>query len=390
MKKTVIGLDVFEKQWPRILKGAKIGLVCHPASINSSFNHASEQFLKYKGAKLSALFGPQHGIMGETQANMIEWKGYKDKKNGLPIHSLYGQHRKPTQAMLSGLDALVLDLFDVGARYYTYIWTLYLCMEACTEQGKSVVVLDRPNPIDGITVEGPVLEQEYASFVGLKPLAIRHGMTMGEIAVMFKAQYFPKCSLEIVRMQGWKREYFYDQTGLAWVLPSPNMPTLDTALVYPGMCLFEGLNISEGRGTTRPFELFGAPWINADSLIKRLTSFKLPGVVFRPYHFLPTFDKHKGEICHGAFMHVVDRKSFKPFITAVAAIIACRENNVNKFKWLDGPYEYEMKKLPIDILFGNGLIRKQIESGVPLKIIEQVYKKESTAFVRNRKDWLLY
>ncbi|MBL8025633.1 MAG: DUF1343 domain-containing protein, partial [Fibrobacteres bacterium] len=321
---------------------------------------------------------------------MIEWSGFKDKKTGLPVYSLYGKHRKPTKEMLKGLDVLVLDLFDVGARYYTYIWTLMLCMEACEEEGKTIVVLDRPNPIDGMTVEGPVLEQNYASFVGLKPLAIRHGLTMGEIAVMFKQQYYHKCKLEIIKMKGWKRTEYYDTTGLPWAVPSPNMPTLETAVVYPGMCLFEGVNLSEGRGTTRPFELFGAPWLDADKLVKVLRSYKLPGVVFRPYHFMPTFDKHKGEICHGTFMHITDRRIFKPFLTAVGAIKACREQNISKFKWLDGPYEYETVKLPIDILFGNGRIRKQIESGSALTIIERGYKSEQQIFEKERKEWLLY
>ncbi len=388
--KVRLGLDLFKKRWKREFSGTRVGLLCHPASVDSKYKHASHVFADFNKIKLAAFFGPQHGIMGETQANMIEWEGGRDSKSGLPVYSLYGKQRKPTKEMLASIDVLAVDLFDVGARYYTYIWTLYLCMEACEENGKAIIVLDRPNPINGVTLEGPVLNEEYASFVGLRPLPIRHGMTIGEIAILFKEQYFRKCKLDIITIEGWQRDSYYSTTELPWIAPSPNIPTVDSALVYPGMCLFEGANISEGRGTTRPFECFGAPWLDADKLAGKLMSNKLPGVLFRPVHFLPTFDKHKGEVCHGVFIHVNNKKSFKPFLTAVAALIACMENSKGKFKWLNGPYEYESVKLPIDILLGNGKIRKYIESSAPLNIIEQSYIKELSDFSSKRKAWLLY
>ena len=242
----------------------------------------------------------------------------------------------------------------MGSRYYTFIWTLDLCMQACHELGKTVVVLDRPNPINGVGVEGPVLDPEYASFVGLKPLPVRHGMTIGEIGLYLCAEFYHGLDYRVVTMKGWKRNMWYDGTGLPWVLPSPNMPTLDTALVYPGMCLLEATNLSEGRGTTRPFEIFGAPFVRPDTLVHVLDEFKLPGVVFRPLSFLPTFQKHANVLCGGAQIHVTDREKFKPFKTGVAVIKAIHNTWPREFAWKQPPYEYEEVKLPIDILAGSG------------------------------------
>ncbi|MFH0921611.1 MAG: DUF1343 domain-containing protein [Fibrobacterota bacterium] len=384
------GLDRISANWPKALSDARIGLVCHPASVNARYQHASDVFLRFKQARLSAFFGPQHGIRGETQANMIEWEGSRDKVTGLPVYSLYGQHRKPTSSMLEGLDALVLDLFDVGARYYTYIWTLYLCMEACVESGKPLVVLDRPNPIGGEAVEGPVLDPAFASFVGLKPLAIRHGMTIGEIARYFKGEFLPAAELHIVKCVGWKRGDDYSRSGLPFVNPSPNIPNLESAYVYPGLCLLEGTNVSEGRGTTRPFELFGTPFTDPEKLVRCLDSFKLPGVRFRPAFFMPTFDKFKGEICGGAQIHVLNKKRFKPFLTGAAILKAYLDLYPSTFQWHPGPYEYEHKLKPIDILFGSDRFRILLENNVTLKVFEGSYAEERKEFMKMRKKYLIY
>ena len=254
------GLDIFDENWPARLKGQRVGLLVHPASVNQQIEHAAQLFYRSGNFELSALFGPQHGIRGETQDNMVEWEGFADKQTGLPVFSLYGRARKPEPAMLTNIDALAIDVQDVGSRYYTFIWTMELCMQACMEMGKSIVVLDRPNPIGGHITEGNVLDGAYSSFVGNRPLPIRHGMTIGEIAHYLRNEFYPSLDVHIIPLHGWKRKMWFDETGLPWVLPSPNMPTLETAMVYPGMCLLEGTTISEGRGTTRPFEIFGAPY----------------------------------------------------------------------------------------------------------------------------------
>jgi uncharacterized protein YbbC (DUF1343 family) len=268
--------------------------------------------------------------------------------------------------MLSGLEVLVIDLPDVGSRYYTFIWTMALCMKACEPLGIKVVVLDRPNPINGVSVEGPVLEREYASFVGLYPLPIRHGKTIGEVARWLKETEFPGVDLEVVEAVGWDRSLYLDETAFLWTVPSPNMPTVDTAVVYPGMCLLEGTNLSEGRGTTRPFETFGAPWVDGWALASELNSRGLPGVVFRPVQFLPTFQKHAGIVCQGCFLHVVDRRSFLPFLTGcqILQTVSCA---YPQFSFNPPPYEYEETLLPIDILLGNGWLRQAIVEGRDLR-----------------------
>lgn len=377
---TRTGLDLFEKKWPRRFKNCSVGLLAHPASVDRSLCHAVERFLASKKFRLAALFGPQHGFRGETQDNMIEWGGYRDPVTGLPVYSLYGETRKPRPEMLQDLDLMVVDLQDVGSRYYTFIWTLALVIEACQEQSVPVLVLDRPNPITGTATEGPVLEPGYASFVGLRPLPVRHAMTIAEIALYLKDKYYPALDLHIIPMDRWRRAMWFDQTGLPWVLPSPNMPTLETAVVYPGMCLLEGTNLSEGRGTTRPFEIFGAPFIEPEKLVQRLDAFRLAGVVFRALHFLPTFQKHSGSLCGGAQIHVTDRKRFRPFLTAAAVLKAVIELWPAKFAWKQPPYEYEDKLLPIDILAGTDRFRKHLEQGRSLKEMEAWWAAEADRF----------
>ena len=356
-----LALSNFSKNFPQKLRGCRLGAVLHPASIDSNLHHTLDVLKAYNGDlfKLSALFGPQHGIKGHTQDNMIEWEGYTDPELGIPVYSLYGTSRKPTEEMLSHCDALFVDLQDVGARYYTFIWTLYLCMEACECLGIPVIVHDRPNPINCVDEEGPTLDLNYRSFVGLHSLRIRHAKTIGELAEQFKAECFPKCELYVMHMQGYKREMWYDETGLPWIMPSPNMPTLDTAIVYPGMCLFEATNVSEGRGTTRPFEIFGAPFIDAVDLCKYMNGLNLPGVYFRENYFQPTFHKGAGQICGGAQIHVLDRNKFRSFDMAVKILEYLFHKYPKDFAWKQPPYEYEYEKLPIDILFGNGTFRKE-------------------------------
>jgi uncharacterized protein YbbC (DUF1343 family) len=315
------------------------------------------------GFELRALFGPQHGIRGETQDNMVEWEGFEDRATGLLVRSLYGATRRPTPEMLAEIDTLVIDLQDVGARYYTFVWTMLLCLEACAEQGKRVVVLDRPNPLGGAAREGTILDPAFASFVGMAPVPMRHGLTIGELARWLCASRELPVELEVVAMRGWRRAMAFEQTGLPWVMPSPNLPTVDSVWVYPGMCLLEGTELSEGRGTTRPFEIFGAPLIDPDALVRRLEAFRLPGVIFRPLHFQPTFQKHAGAVCGGAQIHVLDRAAFRPCLTAVAILCAVRELWPNQFRWKQPPYEYETAKLPIDILAGGPGLREAIDAG---------------------------
>jgi len=383
------GIDIFEKALDKKFHGLKAGVLIHPASVNRKLIYTKEVLLNTKKIKISAFFGPQHGIFGNTQDNMIEWEGFIDKSTGLPVYSLYGKTRKPTSEMLKYIDILIIDLQDVGARYYTFIWTMALCMEAC--EGKiPLIVLDRVNPIGGIITEGPLLKKNFTSFVGLHPLPVRHGMTIGEIALYFKDNFYPKVDLTVIYLKNWKRKLWFNETGLHWVMPSPNMPTLDTATVYPGMCLLEGTILSEGRGTTRPFEIFGAPFIDPAKLVKRLNEFKLKGVFFRPLYFTPTFNKFSGQLCGGVQIHVIDREKFKAFKTAVAILLTIKEIYPQINIWREPPYEYEFEKLPFDILSGSDRLRKDIEEGKSLKDMEYWWNDELESFRKIREKYLIY
>lgn len=350
-------LDRLPELWPNKLRGARIGALIHPASVSSKLEHASRILERHSGDlfQLTAFFGPQHGFLGQTQDNMVEWTSYEHPCFHIPVYSLYGDHREPTAEKLEGLDVLLVDLQDVGSRYYTFVWTLYLSMRACEKYGVTVVVLDRPNPINGITTEGPILDPNYKSFVGMHPLPVRHGRTIAELAQQFREEAFPNCELCVLPMKNWERDMWFDQTGLPWVMPSPNMPTLETATVYPGMCLFEGTNLSEGRGTTRPFEIFGAPFIDAGKLCTELNQLQLPGVFFRENYFQPTFQKFAGQLCGGAQIHVLERNAFRPFQTGLEIIRMIRRLYGDQFAWKQPPYEYETEKLPIEILLGGSV-----------------------------------
>ena len=385
-----LGIEVLLHERRKLLTGARAGAVVHPASVLSSLQHSADALHSEASFRLVSLFGPQHGARGEKQDNMVESQFYVDPDTRLPVHSLYGETRWPTEEMMSDLDLLVFDLQDVGTRVYTFIHTLAYCMEACARYGKQFVVLDRPNPINGVQVEGNLLDPAYASFVGRFPLPMRHGMTVGELALLFNSEFGIGCPLTVVPMQGWRRRDWHDQTGLPWVMPSPNLPTLDTATVYPGMVLVEGTQVSEGRGTTRPFEYVGAPYVNGRKLAGRLNELRLEGVFFRPIYFEPTFQKHAHEMCGGIQVHVKDRARFEPLLAGIALLAAIRDLYPNQFRWRQPPYEYESKRMPIEILCGGAAIPKQIETRTSLMEIRDGWQEELARFGALRRRFLLY
>jgi uncharacterized protein YbbC (DUF1343 family) len=366
-----------------------LGLILHPASVTPSLVWAADALLN-EHFRVTALFGAQHGARGEKQDNMIESGPYADVRTGLPVHSLYGDVRKPTSEMLAGLDAVLFDMQDVGVRIYTFVWTMTLAMEACAEAGVRFVVLDRPNPIGGLLREGAILRSEFASFVGRYPIPMRHGLTAGELARLANQEFGIGCELEVVACEGWRRADWLDETGLPFVQPSPNLPTLDSCTVYPGMVLIEGTNLSEGRGTTRPFELFGAPYLDPHELVRLLDGYELPGIAFRPCHFEPTFHKYAGELCGGAQLHVIDRDTFRPVETAVAILRSVREVAGNDFAWSDPPYEYETEKKPIDILWGGDGLRRGIDTGATVGEILEGVTDQIRGFEGKIAPYLLY
>lgn len=387
------GLDILVSEQFLRIRGKSLGVLCNQASVSRDYRHILDILLplhQSEELKLASVMGPQHGLFGHTQDNMIEWEGAPDARTALVIHSLYGETREPTSRMLRDVEILIIDLQDVGARYYTFIWSMALCMKACDERGIPVCVLDRPNPLGGVQVEGNVLEPDFASFVGLFPLPIRHGMTIGEIARYLQTEHFPKVKLDVVAMQGWNRSAFHDETGAPWAMPSPNMPTVDTAVVYPGGCLLEATNLSEGRGTTRPFEILGAPYLNGWKFSEALNGVKLPGVYFRPLQFEPTFHKHAKTLCEGVFVHVSDRAAFLPVLTYVAILQEAVRQSPDQFAWKEPPYEYIFHLLPIDILAGNGRLRRDIETLRPLSEISDEWAEECQRFEPTRQASLLY
>jgi uncharacterized protein YbbC (DUF1343 family) len=377
---TKSGLDRLRGDFPPALKGKKIGVVCHAASVTSSYEYIFEALTRQSLCRVAAIFGPQHGLYGQTQDNMVEWEGAGASGRGPAVFSLYGNTRKPTPAMLSGLDALIFDLQDVGARPYTYLWTLKFCMEACAQQGLSLWVLDRPNPIAAIGFDGPMIDPAFFSFVGNAEIPLCYRLTIGEVAVFLQKTYVPSCDLRILWMDGWWRDSFFSETGLPWVLPSPNMPTLDTAIVYPGMVLLEATNLSEGRGTTRPFELFGAPYMDVKDVTQRLEACKLPGCLFRIHDFQPTFQKWSGTYCRGMQLHVTDPRVFRPVETATAILLAVAATSKGDFAFRTDAYEYEREKLAIDILTGSERFRKMVLDGAKLDDFRDQWQRERRSF----------
>lgn len=389
--KVYSGLDVIARHMPEELRGKRTGVLCHSSSITSDYRFITEVFDSNSGCILGALFGPQHGISGQTQDNMIEWEGTTDPVLGIPVYSLYGEHRKPTPAMLSGLEAFVADLQDVGARLYTYIWTVKLCMEACAEAGIPVWVLDRPNPIGRVKADGPVLKEDYFTFVGGASIPLCHRMTIGEMALWIKEKYIPGCELHVIRAEGWRRDSLYRETGVPWVLPSPNMPTPETAIVYPGTVLAEALNLSEGRGTVIPFELTGAPFINATRLHNDLKSKNIPGCRLRIHDFIPTFHKFTGEYCRGIQIHVTDASLFRPVATALNLFESIiRTSPPGSLRFNPPPYEYEYRLMPFDILSGDSRMREVLENG--LSVSDEISRWDASIeeFSREFRQMALY
>jgi len=385
------GLEIFLKSIPKELKNKRIGVLCHAASITRNLSHIVDIFYETDEFKLTAIFGPQHGLYGQTQDNMIEWQTQKHPHYHIPLFSLYGEHRKPTPEMLAEIDALVIDLQDIGARLYTYIWTVKLCIEACAEAGIPIWILDRPNPIAKLSCDGPVLKEKFFTFVGGACIPLCHRMTIGEMAYWIKQKYYPKCKLEIIRMKNWRRSFLFSDTGLPWVLPSPNMPTLQTALVYPGMVLIETLNLSEGRGTTIPFELFGAPFINTQALIKNLANRKIKGCAFRTHNFIPTFHKFSGEFCNGLQIHITDIDNFKPVATAVELFEAIiQTTSKDDLLFLSPPYEYEYTLIPFDILSGDSGIRETLQNKRNIANEIERWEEEIEAFLKEFRDFAFY
>ncbi len=389
--RTETGLEIVCRKLPAGLKGKRVGILCHAPSINAELEHISDLFIAGKECIVEAIFGPQHGMYGQTQDNMIEWEGILHPRYGIPVYSLYGEHRKPTAGMLKNLEAFVVDLQDVGARLYTYIWTVKLCMEACIEAGIPVYILDRPNPIGRIGFDGPVLKKEYFTFVGGAEIPLCHRMTLGEMALWLKAHHMPESDLHVIAMNGWRRNSMYRETGLPWVIPSPNLPTQESATVYPGTVLFEAMNISEGRGTVIPFELFGAPFLNTDAILKELKALKIPGCGFREHDFIPTFNKYQNEYCRGIQIHVSDYESFMPVRTMLEILsLIYKTSPEGCVAFKNPPYEYEYNLMPFDILSGDSIMRKVIEQQLSLKNEMERWHSEIEEFSIKFNEIALY
>ena len=384
------GLEVFFAEPPTWVKGARLGLLSHPASVARDFRHARELIARRFPGQLKVLFSPQHGLLGEKQDNMVSSEDFLDPLLGLPVISLYGPRLAPAPENLGDLEVLLVDLQDVGTRVYTFATTLVKVMATAAAAGIKVAVLDRPNPISGDRVEGNLLKPAWSSLVGPYPLPMRHGFTLGELGQYYNATQKLGCDLTVVPARGWRRRECYDATGLPWVMPSPNLPTLDSALVYPGQVLLEGTNLSEGRGTTRPFELFGAPFLKPAGLEACLRKQPLPGVVLREACFEPTFHKWAGQLCRGFQLHVTDRQAFKPFFTTLRLLAAIRELYPQQLAWRQPPYEYERERLPIDLLTGDEAIRRGVDGGVPMAELEASWQEELDEFLKLRQEFLLY
>lgn len=375
------GIEVLLKEEKNVLSGKKVGLITNPTGIDSKLTSIVDLLHDDPDIHLTALFGPEHGVRGDAQAGAsVEY--YIDEKTGLPVYSLYGKTKKPTPEMLKDVEVLVFDIQDVGTRYYTYIYTMAYAMEAAKENDIPFIVLDRPNPQGGESVDGPVLEPEFSSFVGLYPIPLKHGMTVGELATLFNKEFKIGADLKVIKMKGWKRDMDYDDTGLPFVLPSPNMPTVSTTFVYPATGLIEGTNVSEGRGTTKPFELIGAPYINGDELAGKLNALRLPGVKFRAASFTPTFSKHAGKLSHGVEIYITDREEFKAVPTGLHIIKTIQDLYPGDFEFLAANN--------FNLLIGNGWIMSRIKEGSTVNEILKEYQVKQDAFKKVRKNYLLY
>jgi uncharacterized protein YbbC (DUF1343 family) len=390
-QRTRLGIEILLDEKLEVLRGQRVGLVCNQASVlPDTFHHAADVFHENAKINLTTLFGPQHGIRGDVQYNMIETPHVRDSRTGIMVYSLYSETREPTEEMLADVDTIVVDLQDVGCRIYTFVYTMANCMRAAKKFGKRVVVCDRPNPINGNAIEGNITEDAFRSFVGQFALPTRHGMTIGELAKMFNEHFGIGCELEVVEMTRWTRNMWGDQTGLPWILPSPNVPDVDTCVVFPATVHIEGTELSEGRGTTLPFFLNGAPFIDPYAWAAELRKFDIPGVAFREAYFRPTFCEFAGETCAGIQLHVTDREAFTPVILGIAMVKTAYEIYPDKFQWRQSDYEYEFGKNPFDVICGTDKIRKQIESEVALKEIDDSWNEGLKGFKEARKPYLLY
>jgi uncharacterized protein YbbC (DUF1343 family) len=386
------GLDLLARDGFSALRGLRVGLVSNAAGVDARLRHAADLLDEAPNVRLAALFGPEHGFGGETQ-DLIGVHDAVHPRYACPVFSLYGdsvETLRPRPEALRGLDALVIDLPDIGSRYYTFQATMLFCLEAAADADLPVVVLDRPNPLNGITVEGPTIQPGYESFVGAHPIPTRHGLTLGELARLYVDERELKVAMHVVRCEGWSRGLYFDETLLPWVMPSPNMATLDTAIVYPGQCLIEGTNVSEGRGTTRPFEICGAPWVSPNRLADRLRAASLPGVTFRPVTFRPTFHKYEGQVCGGVHLHVTDRQAFRPVRTSLALLAALRAEGGDHFRWRAEPYEFVSDKPAIDLLFGGSRERLALQAGLTDEQIARRWAEDESAFKARRERFLLY
>ncbi|MFT3742823.1 MAG: DUF1343 domain-containing protein [Pyrinomonadaceae bacterium] len=391
MYRTILGIERLLSDKIGLLRGQRVGLVCNQASIlPDTFAHAADAFNERTEFELTTFFGPQHGIRGDVQYNMIETPHVNDPRTGKMVYSLYSEVREPTEEMLKDVDVIVVDLQDVGCRIYTFVYTMANCMRAAKKYGKKVVICDRPNPINGNAVEGNITEDGFKSFVGQFELPTRHGMTIGELALMFNDHFGIGCDLTVVKMGGWSREMWGDQTGLPWVLPSPNIPTVDTCVVFPATVHLEGTELSEGRGTTLPFHLNGAPFIDPYAWAEELNAFSFEGVKFRHAYFRPTFCEFEGETCGGIQIHVTDREAFTPVIAGIAMVKTAYEMYRDQFQWRQNAYEYEFDKNPFDVVCGTDKIRGAIEEGTPLDLIEASWKAGIANFSIDRQKYLLY
>jgi len=390
MLPVLTGLENFIESPPAFAAGKRLGLLCNPASVGRNFVHAREMINMRFPGKLTALYSPQHGFFSEKQDNMIESDNMVDPLLGIPVFSLYGKTRIPTKEMFEPIDILLIDLQDAGTRVYTFIYTMSYCLEAAKRFGRKVAVLDRPNPISGAAVEGNCLSPEYTSFVGRYPIPMRHGLTIGELALLFNDLFGIDCDLEVVPMKGRKRTMYFIDTGLPWIPPSPNLPTPVSAAVYAGQVLLEGTNISEGRGTTQPFEIFGAPFINTREIISDLGSNSLPGIILRPVVFEPTSNKWQGELCKGFQIHIYDPVKYKPYFSTLKLLHAIYLYHNNEFRWKSPPYEYEFDKYPFDLITGHPSIRAAIESSDRIDEIEITWKPELEEYLHISRQYYLY
>jgi uncharacterized protein YbbC (DUF1343 family) len=396
----VPGIEILIAERLRLCRGRRVGVLCHPASVAPDLVHVVDRLVA-AGVRPARLFGPEHGVRGEAQ-DMVGVDAERDARTGIPVTSLYGdtfESLAPSPDALADLDVLLVDLQDIGSRYYTYVWTMALALQAAAKAGVQVVVLDRPNPLGGAEIEGGEVAPDAESFVGLGSVPVRHGLTIGELARLVRAgipwggERFAApldCELEVVAARGWHRRDAFDATGLPWVMPSPNMPTVDTAFVYPGLCLIEGTNVSEGRGTTRPFEIIGAPFIDGHRLADGLSRYDLPGVRFRPLSFVPTFHKHAKRSCGGIQLHVIDRSTFRPYRTGVAILRELWAVGGAAFAWRTEPYEFVAHRPAIDLLTGGAEVRLGIERGLPLEEIFATWLPAERAFEERRRPYLLY